>query len=194
MKKSLFRMTVMLLGVLLPTIARAGAFAVGSVGTGAGFYPNIGNVYSGPDLGLQVHVVLYPAGMKTPPNSKVTFGQIGSTRYAMLLSRDLSPKPEANPPGINQDENLRSDFGFQTTVSRKLIRIVVDARQNKQLESELLSADKPLALEGWVSDSPSPILTVLQIEIAPPEAYGVTSPAMPLANPVASRSSQIKPN
>jgi hypothetical protein len=187
MKKSLFRMTVMLLGVLLPTIARAGAFAVGSVGTGAGFYPNIGNVYSGPDLGLQVHVVLYPAGMKTPPNSKVTFGQIGSTRYAMLLSRDLSPKPEANPPGINQDENLRSDFGFQTTVSRKLIRIVVDARQNKQLESELLSADKPLALEGWVSDSPSPILTVLQIEIAPPEAYGATSPSLPLANPVASR-------
>jgi hypothetical protein len=193
MKKSFFRMIVMLLGVLLPTIARAGAFAVGSVGTGAGFYPN-SNVYSGPDLGVQVHVLLYPAGMKTPPNSNVTFGQIGSTRYAMLLSPDLSPKPEANPPGINQDENLRSDFGFQTTVSRKLVRIVVDAPQDKQVESGLLSADKPLALEGWVSDSPSPILTVLQIEIAPPEAYGVTSPAMPPANPVASRSSQIKPN
>ena len=112
----------------------------------------------------------------------------------MLLSRDLSPKPEANPPGINQDENLRSDFGFQTTVSRKLVRIVVDARQNKQLERELLSADKPLALEGWVSDTPSPILTVLQIEIASPEAYGATSPATHLANPVASRSSQIKAN
>jgi hypothetical protein len=193
MKTSFFGMVVMLLGVLLPTIARAGAFAVGSVGTGAGFYPN-SNVYSGPDLGVQVHVLLYPTGMKTPPNSNVTFGQIGSTRYAMLLRRDLSPKPEATPPGINQDENLRSDFGFQTTVSRKLVRIVVDAPQDKQVESELLSADKPLALEGWVSDSPSPILTVLQIEIAPPEAYGVTSPAMPLADPVASRSSQIKPN
>lgn len=185
MKKSFFRMIVMLLGVLLP-VARAGAFAVGSVGTGAGFYPN-SNVYSGPDLGVQVHVLLYPAGMKTPPNSKVTFGQIGSTRYAMLLIPDLSPKPEATPPGINQDENLRSDFGFQTTVSRKLVRIVVDAPQDKQVESGLLSADKPLALEGWVSDSPSPILTVLQIEIAPPEAYGATSPSMPLANPVASR-------
>jgi hypothetical protein len=79
-------------------------------------------------------------------------------------------------------------------MAHKLVRIVVDSRQNKQLESELLSADKPLALEGWVSDSPSPILTVLQIEIAPPEAYGATSPAMHLANPVASRSSQIKPN
>jgi hypothetical protein len=90
---------------------------------------------------------------ETPPNSNVTFGQIGSTRYVMLLGRDLSPQPEANSPSINQDENLRSDFGFQTTVSHRLIRIVADARQNKQLESELLSADKPLALEGWVSDS-----------------------------------------
>ena len=61
MKKSFFRMIVMLLGVLLPTIARAGAFAVGSVGTGAGFYPN-SNVYSGPDLGVQVHVLLIPLG------------------------------------------------------------------------------------------------------------------------------------
>ena len=31
MKRSFFRMVVMLLGVLLPTIARAGSFAVGSV-------------------------------------------------------------------------------------------------------------------------------------------------------------------
>jgi hypothetical protein len=131
--------------------------------------------------------------MKTPPNSNVTFGQIGSTRYVMLLSRDLSPQPEANSPSINQDENLRSDFGFQTTVSHTLIRIVADARQNKQLESELLSADKPLALEGWVSDSRA-LLTVQQIEVAAPEAYGATSPSMPLANPVASRASQIKPN
>ena len=67
----------------------------------------------------------------------------------MLLSPDLSPKPEATPSGINQDENLRSDFGFQTTLSRKLVGIVVDAPQDKQLEGELLSADKPLALEGW---------------------------------------------
>ena len=192
MKKSFFRMIVML-GILLPTMARAGSFAVGSVGTGASFFPN-SNVYSGPDLGVQVHVLLYPNGMKTPPNSNVTFGRLGSTKYAMLLSRDSSPKPDAIPPGTNQDENLRSDFGFQTTVSRKLVRIVVDAPQDKQVESELLSADKPLALEGWVSDSPSPILTVLQIEIAPPGVYGATSPAMHQENPVASRSSQIKPN
>ena len=194
MKRSCFRVIVMLCGILLPTLGRAGSFAVGSVGTGSVVLGNNANVYSGPDLGVQVHVLLYPAGMKTPSNSEVTFGRIGSTKYAMLLSRDLSPKPEATPPGINQDENLRSDSGFQSTVSRKLIRIVVDARQNKQLESELLSADKPLALEGWVSDSPSPILTVLQIEIAPPEVYGATSPALNLENPVASRSSQIKPN
>jgi hypothetical protein len=187
-------MIMMLLGVLLPTIARAGAFAVGSVGTGASLYPNIANVYSGPDLGVQVHVVLYPAGMKTPLDSKVTFGRIGSTKYAMLLSRFSSSEPKANLLSIDENENLRSDFGFQTKMAHKLVRIVVDSRQNKQLESELLSADKPLALEGWVSDSPSPILTVLQIEIAPPEAYGATSPAMHLANPVASRSSQIKPN
>jgi hypothetical protein len=131
---------------------------------------------------------------ETPPNSNVTFGQVESTRYVMLLSRDLSPQPEANSPSINQGENLRSDFGFQTTVNHRLIRIVADARQNKQVESELLSADKPLALEGWVSDSPRPILTVQQIEVAAPEAYGATSPSMPLANPVASRASQIKPN
>ena len=193
MKSSRFRMVVMLLGVLLPTIARAGAFAVGSVGTGAGFFPN-SNVYNGPDLGVQVHVLLYPTEMKTPPNSNVTFGQIGSTRYAMVLSRDLSPKPEATPPGINQDENLRSDFGLQSTMNRKLVRIVVDAGQSTHLESELVSADKPIALEGWVSDSASPILTVLQIEIAPPEAHVAASPAMELANPVAFRASQIKPN
>ena len=112
----------------------------------------------------------------------------------MLLSHDSSSEPEANPLGIDEHENLWSDFGFQTTLSLKLVRIVVDSRQNKQLESELLSADKPLALEGWVSDSAGPILTVLQIEIAPPEAYGVTSPAIHPANPVASRSSQIKLN
>ena len=194
MKRSCVRIIVILCGILLPTLACAGSFAVGSVGAGSVILRNNANVYSGPDLGVQVHVLLYPAGMKTPSNSEVTFGRIGSTKYAMLLSRDLSPKPEATPPGINQDENLRSDSGFQSTVSRKLIRIVVDARQNKQLESELLSADKPLALEGWVSDSPSPILTVLQIEIAPPEVYGATSPALNLENPVASRSSQIKPN
>ena len=194
MKRSLFRMIVMLLAVLLPTIARAGSFAVGSVGTSAGVYPSIANVYNGPDLGVQVHVLLYPTEMKTTPNSNVTFGQIGSTRYAMVLSRDLSPKPEATPPGINQDENLRSDFGLQSTMNRKLVRIVVDAGQSTHLESELVSADKPIALEGWVSDSASPILTVLQIEIAPPEAHVAASPAMELANPVAFRASQIKPN
>ena len=112
----------------------------------------------------------------------------------MILSHDSSTEPEAHPLGIDAHENLRSDFGFQTTLSLKLVRIVVDAQQNKELESELLSADKPIALEGWVSDSASPILTVLQIEMAPPEAYGATSPAMHPANPVASLSSQIKPN
>jgi hypothetical protein len=187
MKRSFFRMVVMLLGVLLPTIARAGSFAVGSVGTGASLYPSIANVYNGPDLGVQVRVLLYPAGMKTPPNSKVTFGRIGSTRYAMLVSPNSPSEPEATPPGIDEDENLRSVFGFQTTMNHKLVRIVVDARQSKHLESELLSADKPIGLEGWVSDSASPILTVLQIEIASPEAHAATSPPIELANPVASR-------
>jgi hypothetical protein len=197
MKRSLFRKVLMLLGVLLPTVACAGSVGVGSVGVGSvgvSLYPSIANVYSGPDLGVQVRVLLYPAGMKTPPNSKVTFGRIGSTSYAMLVSPDSSSEPGAAPPGIDEHENLRSDLGFQSTMSRKLVRIVVDTRQSKHLESELRSADKPIGLEGWVSDSASPILTVLQIETAPHEAHVATSPAMELTNPVALRASQIRPN
>ena len=112
----------------------------------------------------------------------------------MLLSPDSSSESETISPGIDEHDNLQSDFGFQSTISRKLVRIVVDARQNEHLESQLLTVDKPIALKGWLSDSASPILNVLEIEIAPTEAYGATSPAMHLANPIASRSSQIKPN
>lgn len=192
MKRSFFPMIVMLASVLLPKVALAGSFAVGSVGTVPGITPNLANGYNGQYLGVEVRGWLYPAGMKTPPNSKPTFGQFGSRRYAMILSRDSSSAGETSPFGVDQDETDRSNFEFQRTMSHKLIRIVVDSRQDQRLESELLSADKPIALEGQVSGSASPILTVRQI--AEPKANDTTSSAMSSANPVASRSSQIAPN
>ena len=53
MKRSFFRMILMLCGVLLPTIAHAGSFGVGSVGKGSSLYPNTASAYRGPDLRLQ---------------------------------------------------------------------------------------------------------------------------------------------
>ncbi len=185
MRRMFFRMSVMLVSALLPAVALAASFSVGSVGTVPGLIPNPANGYKGQYLGFEVRGWLYPASMKTPPNSKPTFGQFGSTRYAMILSRNLSADGETSPLGVNEYENFRSDFEFQSTMSRKLLRIVVDSRQGKFLESELLSADKPIALEGQISDSASPILTVRQI--AEPKANESTSQPTHLANPLASR-------
>jgi hypothetical protein len=192
MKRSFFSMIVAFASVPFSTVVLAGSFAVGSVGTVPGVTPDLANGYNGQYLGTEVRGWLYPAGMKTPPNSKPTFGQFGTMRYAMILSRDSSSLSGNSPFGIDQDENEPSNFEFQRTVSHKLLRIVVDSRQDKRLESELLSADKPIALEGQVSGSASPILTLQQI--AEPKADDTTSSAIDSANPVASRSSQITRN
>lgn len=192
MKRSFFRTIVVFMSVLLPAGAFAASFSVGSVGPVPTLTPNFGNIYGGQYPGVGVRVWLYPAGMKTPPNAKLIFGQLGSTRYAMLLNLDSSSERAVDPLGVDPDENLRSDFELQRTMSRKLLRIVVDSRQDKRLEGELIGADQPIEFEGRVSGSASPILTVLQI--AEPTASEGASSAMHLTNPVASRSSELKPN
>lgn len=192
MRKTSFRMIVVFVSVLLPAAALAASFSAGSVGTVPGLIPNPANGYNGQYLGIDVRGWLYPADMKTPPDSQPTFGQFGTTKYAMILNRASSSGAETGPLGVDESGNSRAEFQFRRTLSRKLLRIVVDSRQDKLLESELLSADKPIALEGQVSDSASPILTVRQV--AEPKANDAAPSAMSSANPVASRSSQMAPN
>jgi hypothetical protein len=184
----------MLASMLLPAVAFAGPFAVGSGGPVPNLTPtpNLANGYSGQYRVAEVRGWLYPAGMKTPPNSKPTFGQFGTTRYAMILSLNTSSELETRPLGVDENESLRSDFGFQRTMSHKLLRLVADPVKVSRLETELLSADKPIALEGQLSDSASPILTVSQI--VEPEARETTFSEKHLKNPLASRSSETKAN
>ena len=73
-----------------------------------------------------------------------------------------------------------------------MLRLVADPVKVRRLERELLSADKPIALEGQLSDSASPILTVSQI--VEPEARETTFSEKHLKNPLASRSSDTKTN
>jgi hypothetical protein len=77
-------------------------------------------------------------------------------------------------------------------MGHKVLRLVADPVKVRRLERELLSADKPIALEGQLSDSASPILTLIQI--AEPKASDATSSETQLKNPLASRSSDTKTN
>jgi hypothetical protein len=194
MKRSFVRTITVIVSILLPAVAFAGPFAVGSGGSVPNLSPtpNLANGYSGHHPVGEIRGWLYPTGMKTPPNSKETFGLFGTTRYALVLSPDSSAERETRPLGVDEDESLRSDFEFQRTMSHKLLRLVADPGEVSRLERELLSADKPIALEGQLSDSASPILTVSKI--AEPKAYDATSSAIHSTNPVASRSSEIKTN
>jgi hypothetical protein len=182
-KKSIFQLMVATTSMLLPAAAFAlsvaGGLPSGSVA------PNLfEDFYHGPHLVVEVRGWIYPVGMKPPADAPVIWGKIGPTEYAMLLTPDLSAKHEISPFGIGENENLRSDTAFQRTIRHKRVRIVTDSQQDKQLDADLRSADKPIALDAWVSDSPSPLLTILLID--PPDVDDATSPAMIGASPTRS--------
>jgi hypothetical protein len=101
--------------------------------------------------------------MKPPANAPVIRGKIGPTEYAMLLTPDQLAKEETIPAGKDEDENLRSDSEFYRVMTQKLVRVVIESRQSKQLADDLRGADEPIALDGWVSGSASPLLTIGRI-------------------------------
>jgi hypothetical protein len=180
-KQSIFQLMVAIPSILLPAAAFAlsvaGGLPSGSVA------PNLSDFYHEPHLVVEVRGWIYPVGMKPPAGAPVIWGKIGPTEYAMLLTSDLSAQHETNPFGIGENENLRSDTAFQRTMRHKRVRIVTDSGQDKQLD-DLRSADKPIALDAWVSDSPSPLLTILLID--PPDVDDATTPAMIGASPTRS--------
>jgi len=161
-KKSIVQLSVAVAGILLP--AAAFALSVGGGVPGVAVIPNSAESYNGPHFGVEVQGWLYPVGMKPPAGAPVIQGKVGSSKYAMLLTSELSTKREIDPFGVDENDNLRSETAFRRTLGHKLVRIVTERRLSKQLDAELRSADRPIAVDGWVSDSPSPLLILSFID------------------------------
>ena len=88
MKKSIVQLSVAEAGILLP--AAAFALSVGGGVPGGVVIPNSAESYKGPRFGVEVQGWLYPLGMKPPADAPVIQGKVGSMKYAMLLTSELS--------------------------------------------------------------------------------------------------------
>ena len=122
---------------------------------------------------------------EAPGDASVVQGRVGSTEYAMLLTSQRSSERQISRISIDEDYNLHSEAELQLTLSHKLVRIVIETRQSRELNTMLRGADKPIAVHGWVTNSPSPILTVLFVD---QNQYDGVNVPMSRANATPSRS------
>ncbi len=175
MKKLVQLATLMLaLGGFAPAqaagvAAMAAAISVSSIGGAAGsvgsVQPNLAGLDSGPNFGVPVSGLLFPADTPVAEGQGIMRIRADGAQLAVLLVPDPMGQAEESPIGKSESEDLRSTPQelFQVFKQKK-VRVITEPALRAEL-TQLEDYHRPIEFTGRVSDRVSPMLTIDSINL-----------------------------